>query len=102
MRFEGKVAVVTGAGKGIGFATAKRLASEGAKVLCADWDEDALQDIVSAIEKSGGTALACRTDVAVAAQVEAMVAQAVDAFGGLHFAVNNAGDRRKFKSHCRA
>ena len=91
MRFEGKAALVTGAGKGIGFATAKRLASEGAKVLCADWDEDALQEIVSTIERNGGTAAACRTDVSDAAQVEAMVAQAVDAFGGLHFAVNNAG-----------
>jgi NAD(P)-dependent dehydrogenase (short-subunit alcohol dehydrogenase family) len=91
VRFEGKAALVTGAGKGIGFATAKRLASEGAKVLCADWDEDALQEIVSTIERNGGTAAACRTDVSDAAQVEAMVAQAVDAFGGLHFAVNNAG-----------
>ncbi|KCZ94275.1 SDR family NAD(P)-dependent oxidoreductase [Hyphomonas johnsonii] len=91
MRFKGKAALVTGAGKGIGEATAIKLASEGASVLCADRDEIALDDTVRAIVASGGTAVGCHTDVSEAKQVDAMVSMAVERFGGLHLAVNNAG-----------
>lgn len=91
MRFEGKIALVTGAGKGIGAAVGLRLASEGARVLCADRDEDAAKNTVSEIEKKGGCAISCRTDVSNHQDVVEMVAMAVNRFGGLHFAVNNAG-----------
>jgi len=91
MRFEGKSGLVTGAGKGIGKAIAMRLAADGAKVLCADVDQQALDDVVSEIEAAGGAASTMCVDVSDAAQVEAMVSKAIESFGNLHLAVNNAG-----------
>ncbi|HEY3183705.1 MAG TPA: SDR family NAD(P)-dependent oxidoreductase [Gaiellaceae bacterium] len=84
MRFEGKNALVTGGARGIGAATAERLASEGARVVVADFDEAAAQETASRI---GGGALAVRCDVTKRGEVEA----AVEATGGVDILVTCAG-----------
>jgi NAD(P)-dependent dehydrogenase (short-subunit alcohol dehydrogenase family) len=91
VRFEGKVALITGAGGGIGAAVARQLAAEGAAVVLADLAEDAGNAVAAAIRESGGNASFLRTDVTDPAQVSAAVAFAVTEFGGLHVAHNNAG-----------
>ena len=90
-KFENKVALVTGGASGIGEAIAKRLASEGAKVVVADINDVAAKDVAAAIEAAGGVAAAFRQDVASKEDNEAAVQFAVDTFGALHLAVNNAG-----------
>ena len=85
-RLQDKVAVITGAGSGIGLASARRFASEGAKVVCVDIDESAGK---AAADDVGG--IFARADVTVDADVQAMYATAVDTFGGLDIAFNNAG-----------
>lgn len=90
-KFENKVALVTGGASGIGEAIAKRLASEGAKVVVADINDDAAKDVAAAIEAAGGVAASFRQDVASKEDNEAAVQFAVDTFGALHLAVNNAG-----------
>jgi NAD(P)-dependent dehydrogenase (short-subunit alcohol dehydrogenase family) len=87
-RLEGKRAVVTGAGAGIGRSIALRLASEGARVALADVDEEAAEKVASEID---GETLVRRTDVTRAEEVEELVASAVEAWGGLDVMVNNAG-----------
>ncbi len=87
----GKVAVVTGAGSGIGRATALCLARAGAAVHCADLDGAAAEDTATAIGASGGTAEGHRVDVAEADQVEALVAAAVSAHGQIDICCNIAG-----------
>ncbi|MCK6479179.1 MAG: beta-ketoacyl-ACP reductase [Planctomycetaceae bacterium] len=94
MRFKDRVAVVTGAGSGIGAATARRLASEGAAVVCADWNEEGAAKVAAEIEAAGGRAAAVKCDVSRKADCDAAVKKAVDAFGGLHVLVNNAGITR--------
>ena len=89
-RFDGKVAVVTGGGSGIGRATALRLASEGAAVGVADLAVDAAATVADEIVGAGGTALAIEVDVADPHAVEAMVTTALDALGGLDVLHNNA------------
>ena len=88
---EGKVAVVTGAAAGIGRASAQVFAREGAAVVVADVDEAGGRETVELIEGTGGQASFVRTDVAEKADVQAMVQHAVDTFGGLDCAHNNAG-----------
>lgn len=86
-----KVALVTGASSGIGRATAEAFAAKGAKVVLAARREDELASLVTEIEARGGKATAVKTDVSQAKDVERMVAHAIDTFGRLDFAVNNAG-----------
>ena len=89
--FENKVAMVTGAGSGIGEAIARRMAEEGATVVVADLNRTAANQVASAIERDGGTAVAVQQDVADPASVEKSVEFAVQKFGRLDVAVNNAG-----------
>jgi NAD(P)-dependent dehydrogenase (short-subunit alcohol dehydrogenase family) len=86
LRLAGKVAVVTGAGGGIGLATARRFTAEGAKVVCADIDEAAGR---AAADDVGGEFI--KVDVTSESDVQEMVARAVSTYGGLDIAFNNAG-----------
>lgn len=90
-RFDGKVAIVTGGSSGIGRATALRFARDGAAVVVASRRLDACEAVVREIEQTGGRAAAIAADVARSADVQAMVALAVERFGGLDIAFNNAG-----------
>ncbi len=85
-RLQGRVAVVTGAGSGIGLATARRLAQEGARVVCADFDAASGQ---AAADEVGGRFI--RVDVAEEAQVESLYAETLNVFGSVDIAFNNAG-----------
>src|SRR5579884_1493829 len=86
-----RVALITGAGSGIGRGIAQRLASFGAQVVVADINEAAGQETVRLVEADGGSALFTRTDVSVKADAEKMVAAALDRFGRVDYLVNNAG-----------
>jgi NAD(P)-dependent dehydrogenase (short-subunit alcohol dehydrogenase family) len=84
----GKVAIVTGGASGIGRATVERFVAEGARVVIADVEDDRGEELAAAL---GPEALFVRTDVSDPDQVGALVAAAVEKFGGLHVMVNNAG-----------
>ena len=90
MRFADKVAIVTGAGQGIGETYAKSLAAEGARVVVADLNEEQAARVAKEIEAEGGTALAVKVDVSDPASALAMGDAAKDAFGGVDYLVNNA------------
>lgn len=99
-RLENKVVIVTGAAMGMGLETAKLFAEEGAKVVVADFNEEAGNAAVKEINAGGGTAAFCKVDISQAAQVEAMVKFTVDTYGRLDCAVNNAAlkpDNNKFE-----
>lgn len=86
-----KTALVTGAGSGIGRASAYRFAEEGANVVVADIVEDTGRETVDLIEDAGGTATFVKVDVSDLASVERMIDVAVERYGSLDFAHNNAG-----------
>lgn len=90
MKLDGKLAIVTGAAAGIGKAIALALASEGANVAIADIQDAKAQAVVEEIRAKGRRALAIHCDVGDSAQVDAMVQQVVQEWGGLHILVNNA------------
>jgi NAD(P)-dependent dehydrogenase (short-subunit alcohol dehydrogenase family) len=91
MLLQDKVAIITGAGSGIGRSSANRFAAEGAAVLVADVRGEKAKKVADIIVEAGGRAVASETDISDPAQVEAMVATAVSALGGLHVFYNNAG-----------
>lgn len=90
-RFEGKVAIVTGGGQGIGRACAKLFASEGASVVIAELSPDPGQQVVSEIESEGGRASLVLTDVSIPADVKELMLQVKDKYGKLDILHNNAG-----------
>jgi NAD(P)-dependent dehydrogenase (short-subunit alcohol dehydrogenase family) len=89
-RLKGKVAIVTGGGGGIGGATARALAREGASVLVVDVNEDAADSVADGIEEEGGVATSLRADVSEEHEVEAVIAEVVRRFGRLDVLHNNA------------
>lgn len=91
-----KVSIITGASSGIGRATAKTFAANGARVVVAARRADELESLVSEIEADGGFASAIRTDVSDGDEVQRMVAHAIDSYGRLDYAVNNAGIEGRF------
>jgi 3-oxoacyl-[acyl-carrier protein] reductase len=91
MRLKDRVAIVTGSGRGIGAATAKRLAEEGAKVTVTDVNAEACEATAAAIREAGGEAIALPCDITQRQAVEEMVQKTVDTFGRLDILVNNAG-----------
>jgi NAD(P)-dependent dehydrogenase (short-subunit alcohol dehydrogenase family) len=90
-RLDGKVAVITGAGSGIGRVAASLFAAEGAQVVVADVVGDQAEAAVADIEGAGGTATAVTVDVSDEAQVAAMIDRALSTYGGVHVLFNNAG-----------
>ncbi len=98
-RFEGKVALVTGAASGIGRATVERLASEGARIFCVDVQAEAVAQTAKLATEAGGEAEARVCNVADEAEVEACVTACVERFGGLDALCNVAGILRFGHSH---
>ena len=90
-KLEGKVALITGSGRGIGRSIALKLASEGAHVVVNDLDEAPAQEVVAAIRAAGGQAVACIGSVTAPDFAERFIGTAVSAFKGLDIIVNNAG-----------
>ena len=97
MRFNGQVAIVTGAGSGIGQAIARRFAQEGADIAIADLNPAAARQTADIVEALDRQALVVETDVTRSPQVQAMIARTIDVFGHIDVLVNNAGiNIRKF------
>ncbi len=90
-QLDGKVAIVTGSGRGIGRAVALRLVRDGASVVVNDLDDEPAQETIALVEQLGGRAVACNGNVTAADFGERIVDAAVKRFGGIHVVVNNAG-----------
>jgi NAD(P)-dependent dehydrogenase (short-subunit alcohol dehydrogenase family) len=93
-RLDGKIAIITGAASGIGAATARQVAAEGARVVAADLDLAGVRKTADAIATAGGEASAVQADLGEPGEVRAMVAAAVSAYGGLDILHNNAAATR--------
>ena len=91
MKLEGKVALVTGSGRGIGRAVALKLAGEGARVVVNDLDKDVAYEVVEEIRSAGGEATACEGSVTAPDFAERFIKTAVDTYKGIDIIVNNAG-----------
>jgi NAD(P)-dependent dehydrogenase (short-subunit alcohol dehydrogenase family) len=91
MKLQGKAALITGAGSGMGRATALLFAREGAKVAVNDVNLESAQKTVEEIKKMGGTAIAIKADISEAKEVEAMIDRVIKEFGGIQILINNAG-----------
>lgn len=91
MRLTDRTAIVTGSGRGIGAATAKRLAEEGARITVTDINREACEQTAAEIREAGGEAIAVPCDMTNRQNVEEMVQKTVDTFGQVHILVNNAG-----------
>jgi len=91
MRFKGKVAIVTGAASGMGLLTTQRLAEEGARVVLADVNRDAVMEAAEGIRRKGGEAVGVQVDVRRYDQVKAAVALAVEEYGRVDILLNSAG-----------
>jgi NAD(P)-dependent dehydrogenase (short-subunit alcohol dehydrogenase family) len=91
MRLKGKAAIVTGAGKGIGWGIAKVFVEEGAKVVIVDWDEESGKKTAKELHDAGGDTLFVKCDVSDEDQVKAMYNTAVQTYGDIDVLVNNAG-----------
>ncbi len=91
MRLQNKIAIVTGAGSGIGRAIAFAFVKEGAKVVVADWSEKGGKEVVEQIHKAGGEAVFVKTDVSKAEDIDKMVKACLNKFGRIDILVNNAG-----------
>src|SRR5215467_9045526 len=91
MLLEDKNAIITGAGSGVGRASALRFAAEGASVVCADVDAEAAKETARLVEDAGGAAVPFAVDVAKEAEVQAAIAAVVDHFGQLDVVFNNVG-----------
>ena len=89
--FTDRIALVTGAASGIGEAVVRQLAARGARVMLADLDRGGLERVANSISKAGGRVETSVADVSVASEVKALVDRTTRHFGGLHYAVNNAG-----------
>lgn len=90
-RFEDKVAVVTGAGQGMGKQVSLDLAAEGARVVVTDIIDDLIKEVCNEIEQGGGTCMPLICDVSSRKQVDTMISKTVDTFGRLDILINNAG-----------
>ncbi len=93
-RLENKIAVITGASRGIGKAIALHMAAEGARLVLTARNLAGVETVAEEIRQQGGEALAFAADVTVAAETEAMIKKTVEKFGALHILVNNAGMTR--------
>lgn len=91
MRLDGKVALITGSGSGIGRATALLFATEGARIVGADLGVESNEETAALVREAGGSFHLVRADISKAADCERMVAEAETAFGALHVMFNNAG-----------
>jgi len=99
MRLQNKIAIITGAGSGIGQSIALAFVKEGAKVVIADWSEEGGKETVDQIRKIKGEAIFAKTDVSKAKDVDEMAKICLDKFGRIDILVNNAGIYRAYNLH---